>query len=136
MGSVEMSIKPINTIPWEVVLADGLTSTRYVDVMERWKHDFERLLNYQNNRTIELCDLPDLPINYVDTSSLGAALTNEEVRYTVLKANKAKALGNDQIPLETLDNQTCILFLLKLFNECFHSYTMPAEWPHGIINPI
>ena len=60
-----MSIKPSNTTPWEVVLADGSTSTSYVDVMEHWKHDFERLLNYQNDRTIELCDLPDIPINHV-----------------------------------------------------------------------
>ena len=131
-----MSMKPRNTIPWEVVLADGSTSTRYVDVMERWKHDFERLLNYQNDQTIELCDLPDLPTNHFDTSPLDAAITIEEVRYAVLKANKGKALGNDQIPLEALDNQTCTLFLLKLFNECFNSCTVPAEWSRGIINPI
>ena len=94
------------------------------------------MLNYQNDRTIELCDLPDLPTNHFDTSSLDAAITIEEVRYAVLKANKGKALGNDQIKLEALDNQTCTLFLLKLFNECFYSCTVPAEWSRGIINPI
>ena len=43
---------------------------------------------------------------HLDTSSLDAVLTIEEVRYAFLKANKGKALGNDQIPPEALDNLT------------------------------
>ena len=116
-----MSIKPSNTIPWEVVLDDGSTSTRYVEVMKRWKHDFELLLNYQNDRTIELCDLPDIPVNHLDTSSLGAVITIEEVRYASLKANKGKALGNDQIPLAALDLHivfTKIVQFMFLFMYC------------------
>ena len=98
MGSAGMSIKPSNTIPWEVVLADGSTMrTNYADVMKRWKHDFELLRNYQNNRTIELCDLPDLFVNHQDTSSLAAVITIQGVRYVFLKANKGKALGNDSV---------------------------------------
>ena len=61
MGSVGMSTEPEKNIPWEVVLADGSTSTNYDDVMSRWKHDFELLLNYQNHQNIELRDLPELP---------------------------------------------------------------------------
>ena len=136
MGSVGMSTKPKKNIPWEVVLADGSTSTNYDDVMSRWKHDFELLLNYQNHQTIELCDLPELPVNLLDTSSLDATITIEEVSYALLKANKGKALGNDQIPLEVINNQTCTLFLLQLFNFCFTSCTVPQEWSRGIISPI
>ena len=131
-----MSTKPKKKIQWEVVLADGSTSTNYDDVMSRWKHDFELLLNYQNHQTIELCDLPELPVNLLDTSSLDATITIEEVRYALLKANKGKALGNDQIPLEPINNQTCTLFLLKLFNFCFTSCTVPQEWSRGKISPI
>ena len=40
-----MSTKPKKNIPWEVVLADGSTSTNYDDVMSRWKHDFEERRN-------------------------------------------------------------------------------------------
>ena len=79
--------------------------------MSRWNHDFELLLNYLNHQTVELCDLPELPVNFLDTSSLDAPITIEEVRYALLKGNKGKALGNDQIPLEVINNQTCTLFL-------------------------
>ena len=63
--------------------------------------------------------------------SLDAPITIEEVRYALLKGNKGKALGNDQIPLEVINNQTCTLFL-KLFNFCF-TYVL---WSRGIISPI
>ena len=77
-----------------------------------------------------MCNLPELPVNLLDTSSLDATITIEEVRYALLKANKGKALGNDQMPLEVINNQTCTLFLLKLFNFCFR------EWSRGVISPI
>ena len=81
-----MSTKPKKNIPWEVVLPDGSTSTNYDDVMSRWKHDFELLLNYQNDQTIELCDLPELPVNLLDTSSLDTTITRyyNFVYYTYL----------------------------------------------------
>ena len=85
---------------------------------------------------MELCDLPDLHVNYQDTSSLDAVITIEEVRYSFLKANKGKPLGNNQIQLEALDNKTCTLFLLQILNSCFYSCTVLAEWSSGIINPI
>ena len=56
------------------------------------------------------------------------------MRYTVQE--KGKAIGDDGIPMEVLDNNQCIYVLVTLFNTCFSSGTIPEIWSQGIINPI
>ena len=71
-----------------------------------------------------------------DTSTLNADITVEEVRYAIYDAGKGKATGYDGIPLEVLQNATCINFFVVMFNECFNSGIIPNTWSRGIINPI
>ena len=78
MGSVGMSVKPSNTIPWEC---------RYL---------------------------------------LECSKTIEEVRYAFSKANKGKALGNEQIP-DLHNDLTKIIIIYCMFYSC----TVPVEWSCG-----
>ena len=73
---------------------------------------------------------------HADTSPLNAEITVEEVRFAVIGAAKGKALGDDNIPVETLQNEVCIQYFVKLFNTCLDAGTIPDSWGKGIINPI
>ena len=42
----------------------------------------------------------------------------------------------DEIPVEVLKNAKVIEILLKFFNTCFNTGTIPEAWSKGIINPI
>ena len=52
------------------------------------------------------------------------------------QASKGKAIGHDGIPIEVLNNDSCVLYLAKLFNVCFQAGDIPESWSRGIINPI
>ena len=67
---------------------------------------------------------------------MNAEITVEEVRFAVMGAAKGKALGDDNIPVETLQNEVCIQYFVKLFNTCLDAGTIPDSWGKGIINPI
>ena len=72
----------------------------------------------------------------IDTLSLDTEIIVDEVRYALHRAGKGKAIGDDGIPMEVLDNNQCIYVLVTLFNTCFSSGTIPEIWSRGIINPI
>ena len=40
------------------------------------------------------------------------------------------------IPVEVLRNDWSVAHLVKLFNVCFHTGTVPDQWSRGIIIPI
>ena len=68
-------------------------------------------------------------------TSLNTEKTVNDIRYAIKQASKGKAIGHDGIPTEVLDNDSCVLYLAKLFNVCFHAGVIP-ESSRGIINPI
>ena len=96
---------------------------------------FKELLNTDNGNSVIPTDGGPSEIT-ADTSALNADKTVEEVRYAIYDAGKGKATGYDGIPLEVLQNATCINFLVVMFNECFNSGIIPNTWSRGIINPI
>ena len=53
-----------------------------------------------------------------------------------MNANRGKATGIDEIPVEVLNNTTVVAFLVSLFQACFASGVILEEWTKGIINPI
>ena len=73
-----------------------------------------------------------------DSTSLNTEITVNDIRYAIKQASKGKAMGHDGIPTEVLlvDNDSCVLYLAKLFNVCFHAGVIPESWSRGIINPI
>ena len=78
----------------------------------------------------------DINRQEIDTQSLNCDITFDEVRQSTLSANRGKALGDDGIPVEVLNNRNCIVYLTRLFNTCLRSSTVPELWARGIIKPI
>ena len=78
----------------------------------------------------------DINRQEIDTQSLNCDITFDEVRQSALSANRGKALGDDGIPIEVLNNRNCIVYLTRLFNTCLRSSTVPELWSRGIIKPI
>ena len=62
--------------------------------------------------------------------------TIDEVRFALTTAKKGKAVGEDEIPMEVLQNKECIAYLVSLYNACFETASIPDVWSHGIIHPI
>ncbi len=137
IGQIGIHNKPKKQIPWEVVETDGTISTNRSIVLNKWKNDFEQLLSPKNIPLYTIPDQASGPHRIMhDTTSLNAIITIDEIRFAVAGAAKGKAVGDDGIPLEVLHNDTCINYLVTLFNVCFDSATIPEQWSKGIINPI
>ena len=60
----------------------------------------------------------------------------EEVRAALCKTKNGKSCGFDEIPVETLRNETDITFLHKPFHNCFEKGVNPSILSKGIIQPI
>ncbi len=136
IGKFGIKNKSNKSIPWEIVNEDGSISTHKADVIERWRNDFELLLNPPDIRYDGT--MPPLleRLGERDTSMINEGITTDEVRYAVRNAGMGKAVGDDDIPTEVLNNETCIIYLQQLFNICFTSGEIPESWTRGIINPI
>jgi phage tail protein X len=67
---------------------------------------------------------------------LAEEISVEEVCNAVNTVKKGKASGVDNIQVDVFCNQTCVLFLHKLFNRCLSTGLIPDVWNNIIINPI
>lgn len=117
-------------IPMEILNDDGSTTTSIDAVLDRWKVDFSKLFNVG----FEHADL-----NHVDNTGImpiDERISILEVKTAVCRANRGKACGFDNIPVEVLKNDVSIAFLHVLFNMCFSNGTMPSIWGKYVINPI
>ena len=70
-------------------------------VLNRWKTNFEQLLN-SNQSVTEITSEPMSAVYPVicDTTTLNADITVDEVRFALVSAKKGKALGKDGIPMK------------------------------------
>ena len=71
-----------------------------------------------------------------DLTPLGLVITIDEVQGALNRSKNGKSMGDDGIPVEVLRNDWSIAYLVKLFNVCFHTGTVPDQWSRGIIIPI
>ena len=60
----------------------------------------------------------------------------EEVFNTIYKSKRGKASGVDNVPVDVLCNQNCIIFLHRMFNWRFKTGKVTEMWNNIIINPI
>ncbi len=58
------------------------------------------------------------------------------MRAALRKAKSGKSCGFDDIPVDTLQNETAITFLHKIFHNCFEEGVTTYIWSKGIIQPI
>ena len=69
-------------------------------------------------------------------SVLNTEISIEELN-RALKSTKAnKATGKDNFPNEILKCERLMEFILKLFQKCFESGTLPNMWDLSVIHPI
>ena len=134
-GQIEITQSKKTDIPWEISRSDGTVSENQHEVLCHWKCAFEKLLNPECG-TFQIHGMSGPDCISIDTLSLDTEIIVDEVRYALHRAGKGKAIGDDGIPMEVLDNNQCIYVLVTLFNTCFSSGTIPEIWSRGIINPI
>ena len=137
IGNIGIAYEKKDNIPWEVVTVNGSVSDKEV-VLDTWAKAFSSLLNNEevnsddNLIVNEKCDN-----NAQETIEVyNMDITTQEIEHVLLQANKGKAQGTDNIPIEVLQNEHCKLFMYKLFHTCFITSKIPAMWKQGIINPI
>ena len=109
--------------------------------MEKWKSDYSNLLSQQPRNQVYsdiINSLVDQSGNAVTVNDflLTEEISIEEVCNVVNTVKKGEASGVDNIQADVFCNQTCVLFLHKLFNRCFSTGLIPDVWNTIIINPI
>ena len=103
-------------------------------MLERWKSDFENLLNQNSDQVIVNND--NINENSYDATILNETITREEIAKAVEPAKLRNACGIDEIHAEVLINSTAIEFLYIICNGCFERGKVPGQWTSGIIKPI
>ena len=92
-------------------------------MLERWKSDFENLLNQNSDQVIVSND--NINENTYDATILNETITREEIAKAVEHAKLRKACGIDEIPAEVLKNPTAIELLYIICNGCFELGKVP-----------
>ncbi|CAG2196009.1 unnamed protein product [Mytilus edulis] len=130
IGKVGVGNERQKSIPMEVTLDDGTTSTDTSTVLNKWKNCFDKLLNF-NNQTIDTNVNINNPDDFLDREILF-----EEVVNAIAKSKNGKSPGIDQLSVELFKNNALMLILHKLFNICFKYGKIPSVWGKSVITPI
>ena len=114
--------------------------------MNNWKRDFESLYNntsaHQNMQVPENNNNMSRNTHGTTNEQYGSTRVNAlntgitEVKEAVKSLHKNRAVGQDQLPAEVLQSDSCIFFLHRRFCACFDAGKILKEWQYGIINPI
>ncbi|KAJ8347031.1 hypothetical protein SKAU_G00284320 [Synaphobranchus kaupii] len=110
---------------------DGKVLTSEDSVMRRWKEYFEELMNEENERE-RRTDNVEIVNQEVQE------ISKEEVRAAMKRMKSGKAVGPDDIPVETWRclGEMAVAFLTRLFNNILESETMPEDWRRSVLVPI
>ena len=76
-------------IPWEIV-NDNQIITDKSKVLEKWKKDFELLLNLGGHDDLTIPDIHD-ELNDADNSMLNLRITTEDIKNALNRAKRGKA---------------------------------------------
>ena len=113
-------------IPFAVYNEEGSLNTDPKSVLQKWKHDFEKMYNMQascsNDQDLNLQRLGNIHENqsHSDASDFCGPITLWEVRQAVLHLKANKASGVDEVPGEVMKNAKVIAFL--------HRGSAVAQW--------
>ena len=100
-------------------------------VLKKWKEYFEKLMNEENNREprTEEAEVVNEEVSCV---------SREEVKNTIRRMKKGKAVGPDGLPVEVWKcmGKMGIKFLTRLFNRLLVGERMPEELRRSVLIPI
>ena len=100
-------------------------------VLKRWKEYFEKLINKENNRDprTEEADVVNEEVN---------CICREEVKNTLRRMKKGKAVWPDELPVEVWKRmgEIVIKFLTRLFNRLLVGERLTEEWRKSVLIPI
>jgi hypothetical protein len=124
-------------IPMEVVDVNGNVVREHDKVLERWKYEFESLLNPLSH-TADGGTLQDDEVTGDSQCDIGLSrpITMEEVRNAIYNVKKGKASGDDGIPGEVIQVEGVIETVFRVISTCFSTGRTPKQWGRGIITPI
>ena len=111
-------------VPHVRVIKDenGNVMVNWEAVLKRWKEYCEKLMNVENNREprTEEAEVVNEEVNHV---------SREEVKNTLSRMKKGKAVGPDELPVEVWKcmGKTGIKFLNRLFNRLLMGERIPEE---------
>lgn len=132
-----------------VYAEDGETIITDNDVVhERWRGDFETLLNNLDTSQFDETFHNDIKTRvylqeqnmndplYDGTVDINVDISFDEVKKVVTKSKANKSAGIDTIPYEVLKFNSVIQVLQQLFQVCFDTGKVPSLWLKAIISPI
>ncbi len=138
VGRIGVGSERRKGIPLEIVREDGSVCRDKVEVLDRWKHDYEGLLNSTEvqEQDASKTDIPSTD-EVIPDPSLVCEISMEEVERAMRKAKSGKSPGIDNIPAQLLKNNSRFTVTLhKLCNICFNNSYIPKMWSQTIIHPI
>ncbi|KAK6176303.1 hypothetical protein SNE40_014610 [Patella caerulea] len=139
IGKIGISNDRQGLIPWECVADEGVIRDQ-LNVLEKWKTDYESLYNSKNDMLFDDNHLAfiqnELSVSNnntvsqygIDCSDLNAPIRRDEVISAVNRSKCGKATGIDSLPAEALKNSHCIDILFSLFKFCFENHVIPDLW--------
>ena len=105
--------------------SDGILVTGVKQVLGVWEEYFKKLLNLEGECEIEM--MRELEVR---------TITEEEVEKTVKKMKTWKAVDELSVEMVKANELMGIKWLTRLFNACYTTGEIPAEWRRGVIVPI
>ena len=140
VGKVGVGQNQKQRIPMEVVLDNGSVACDTASVLNKWKHDFNSLLNCQQGNNLQQNRFGNGTACQNNAATLDPLFNDHisifEMKKALDNSKRGKACGFDAIPVDVLFNDTSASFLHVLFNICFEKGIIPSSWNKCIINPI
>ena len=119
-------------------LEDGEIVTDQLNVLDKWRQDFSSL--YNTPSSAEPINLDTFRTNESDEfqncKDFSVPITFSECKRVIVLAKSGKAIGIDCLPNEVFKNDSSVLLLCALFQDCFSCHCAPSLWAKSIIKPI
>ena len=139
-GKIGIANDRSNRIPVKVETQNGFIFDHGA-VLDRWKADYNNLLNVPLSDDFDAAHLEDIKHGKhtfleQDCESLNETISEQEVRKSIYQMKLGKCAGIDNIVSECIRNEACIVLLHTIISKCFETGKVPDLWLKGIINPI
>ena len=134
IGKIGIANDRKRAIPLVVVDNNRSVTNDKMDILNKWKSDFESLFRCNEERNEQLdrtCFDMDIDVNI-----LNKPISRDEVLQAVIHAKFCKASAIDNIPAEVLKNDCAVDLLFRIINRCFNLGKVHTQWNSGVINPI